>query len=293
MESLGIEHQTIPMDINGSGEDTKEAARILSGAVDLLLFSGGDGTAKDVMDGSSGQVPVLGIPAGVKMHSGVFAASPEAAGRVLDAFLRGEGSMETTEVIDIDEDAFREGVLQTRLHGYLQSPALPELMPGSKGPSQGDDGDQRQEIGQSVVNSMEGGVLYLIGPGSTAKACMEVLGLEHSILGVDAVMDGDLIATDLSAKEIEELANQSRKTMIVLGVIGGQGFILGRGNQQFTPLILRQVGKEGITVLCTPSKLSKLKVLRVDSGDPSLDEEFRGRIRVLVGYRRERIVEVV
>ncbi len=291
LTSMGVRHEILPLELGGSGQDTIEAVTAM-GDVDLLIFCGGDGTARDILDAAPG-LTVLGIPAGVKMHSGVFAATPEAAGDMLKAFLEGSTDLDMAEVMDIDEDAFRSGILKVELHGYMRSLTDAALMPGSKGPSDVSDQDQREDIGESVVTSMRPGVLYLIGPGTTAKACMDVLGLEHSILGVDAVRDRRLVASDISSEEIIRILEASEETCIVLGVIGGQGFILGRGNQQFTPDILRRVGVDNMIVLCTPSKLSRLKALRVDSGDPNLDDELRGMRRAVIGYGRERIVKVV
>lgn len=288
---LGVPHDIMPLELSGSRQDTVDAVTAM-GDVDILIFCGGDGTARDILD-TAPELTVLGIPAGVKMHSGIFAATPEAAGDMLQAFLEGRTDMDMAEVMDIDEEAFRSGILKVELHGYMRSLTDAVSMPGSKGPSDGSDQDQRDDIGQSVAESMRPEVLYLIGPGSTAKACMDVLRLQHSILGVDAVRDRRLVASDLSSDDIIGILEGSGEARIVLGVIGGQGFILGRGNQQFTPDILRRVGVDNLMVLCTPSKLSRLKVLRVDSGDPSLDDELRGMRRAVIGYGRERVVKVV
>ncbi len=291
LKRLDIPHGILPMKLSGSRIDTVDAASSM-GDVDLLLFCGGDGTARDILDGRS-DLTVLGVPAGVKMHSGVFASTPEAAGDMLQAFLEGRTESDAVEVMDIDEDAFRKGMLKVELHGYMRSLTDSSFMPGSKGPSDGSDRDQREEIGEGVAASMRAGAMYLIGPGATAKSCMDVLNLKHSILGVDAVMDRQLVATDLSSEGIMKILETTEEASIVIGVIGGQGFMLGRGNQQFTPEVLKRVGTNNIIVLCTPSKLSRLKVLRVDSGDPSLDDELRGMRRAVIGYGRERIVKVV
>ncbi len=293
LREMNLDHHDLGFDSVGGPEDTRRAAVMMEGLADLLLFSGGDGTARDIMDAVGGALPVLGVPAGVKMHSAVFAASPEAAGELLRAFAEGRVGETEAEVMDIDEDAFRLGSLDVRLHGYLRSLGDETLMPGSKGPSTGEDWEQREEIGQHVAESMAPGLLHLVGPGSTAKACMEAMGLPHSILGFDAVIDGRTVGKDLGSKEMMDLLDEHGRCAIVLGVIGGQGFFLGRGNQQLTPRIIERAGTDSLMVLCTPSKLDRVRVLRVDSGDPGLDRELRGRRRVIIGHRRERIVEVL
>ena len=68
--------------------------------------------------------------------------------------------------------------------------------------------------------------------------------------------------------------------------IGGQGFIFGRGNQQISPKVIRQVGLDNIVVVATKSKLDKLKSLRVDTGDPELDKALRAHeIDVVIDYK--------
>ncbi len=293
LHDMGLEHHDLSFGTAGGPEDTRQAGEMMKGLADLLFFSGGDGTARDIMEAVGGGLPVLGVPAGVKMHSAVFAASPEAAGELLRAFVDGNSAETEAEVMDINEDAFRVGSLDVKLHGYLRSLADDTLMPGSKGPSSGEDWEQREEIGQHIADGMSPGLLHIVGPGSTAKACMEVLGLQHSILGFDAVIDGKVTAKDLCSQEIMELLEEHGRCAIILGVIGGQGFFLGRGSQQLTPSMIERAGTDSLMIVCTPSKLDRVRHLRVDSGNPRLDQELRGRRRVIVGYGREKIVEVL
>lgn len=291
LETLGVKHSVIEMDPVCSRDDTLNAVKKME-ALDLLIFAGGDGTARDILDATGGRVPVIGIPAGVKMHSAVFASSPESAGKLIQEFILGNVNIAEAEVLDTDEEAFRDNRLDVRLYGVMPSIKDRLMMPGSKGPSAVWEEDEKKEIGQYVAETMDKDVIYLIGPGTTAKACLRWLGLKASILGVDAVKNEKLIGADLSESEILDIVG-NRDARIVVGVVGGQGFILGRGNQQLSARVLRSIGIQSLMVLCTPSKLHTLNVLRVDTGDPSLDAQLRGYTRVIVGYGKERVVRVV
>ena len=73
-------------------EDTMEAARLMvAKEVDLILFAGGDGTARNIHTAiGANNIPVLGIPAGVKIHSAVYAINPRSAGEVASLYLQGK-----------------------------------------------------------------------------------------------------------------------------------------------------------------------------------------------------------
>lgn len=279
-----------------TAEDTKEAAAALASiGVDLLLFAGGDGTARDVYEAIDSRVPVLGIPTGVKIHSAVYAVTPAAAGRLAARYLNGEASeTRDAEVMDIDEEAFRENRLSARLYGYMKTPYAPEYLQGGK------EGGVRQEpldleaIAADIRDEMEEGTLYIVGPGSSTAPVVEQFGAEKTLLGVDLLRDGELVASDANEEEIlSHLDGEEAK--IVVTVIGGQGFIFGRGNQQISPRVIRQVGRENIIVLATPQKLATLRgrTLRVDTGDPELDEELRGYYKVVTGYRRRTLIKAM
>jgi predicted polyphosphate/ATP-dependent NAD kinase len=279
-----------------TAEDTKKAATALADlGVDLLLFAGGDGTARDVYEAIDSRVPVLGIPTGVKIHSAVYAVTPAAAGRLAASYLNGEASeTRDAEVMDIDEDAFRENRLSARLHGYMKIPYAQEYLQGSK------EGGVRQEpldleaIAADITDEMEPGVLYIVGPGSSTRPVVEQFGAEKTLLGVDLVMDGELVARDVNEDQI--LAHlDGRDAKIIVTVIGGQGFIFGRGNQQISPEVIRKVGRDNVIVLATPQKLATLRgrPLRIDTGDPALDEELRGYYKVVTGYRRRTLIKAM
>lgn len=277
-----------------TADDTKRAANEMAGAgVDLILVAGGDGTMKDVVEAIGTRKPVLGIPTGVKMHSATFANTPEAAGLVAGRFL-GEGlPLQEAEVMDIDEDAYRENRLVAELKGYAQVPYEPVMIQATKEGSTGFELADQKAIARWTIELMERGRLYILGPGSTVRAVAEELGIYKStLLGVDLVLDFKLLARDVNESQILE-AIEDKPATIIVSPIGRQGFILGRGNQQLSPSVIRKVGKKNILVLATPHKLSMTPALKVDTGDRVLDEEIRGYIPVVVGYLQTHMVKVV
>lgn len=269
-------------------EDTCRAARrLLAEGVSILLFAGGDGTARDVYEAIGEALPVVGIPAGVKIHSPVYALSPERAGEMARRFLRREVTkLKSEEVLDIDEDAYRLGSVSTRLHGYLKVPDEARLMQGRKsGSALADEGAQKA-IALRVADSMEPEVVYVIGPGSTTRQVMAALDLPATLLGVDLVCNRQLMGADVSEKEILAAVN-GRECRIVITPIGGQGYIFGRGNQQLSPEVIRRAGRNHLMVMAAQTKLSALggRPLMVDTGDPALDRELEGYYKVMTGYR--------
>lgn len=273
-----------------TAEDTISAARALrEQGVDLIVFAGGDGTARDVFRAVGEGVPVLGLPAGVKMHSGVYAVSPESAAEIIIAMARGEWvDVGAEEVRDIDEDAFREGRVSTRYYGELLVPRLGQFLQNTKVSGREVESLAVADIAAEVVELMESETLYIIGPGSTTAAIMEALQLPNTLLGVDAVCNGELLGADLSAAALEDVCRQhSGEVVVVVTAIGGQGHILGRGNQQISPAVLRRAGSQNLWVVATKSKLTELagRPLLVDSNDRALDQALEGYIRVITGYR--------
>jgi predicted polyphosphate/ATP-dependent NAD kinase len=275
-------------------EDTVEIAqRILEEGVDLLVFCGGDGTARDVLNAVDSKVPVLGVPTGVKMHSSVFAVGPRAAARIALRFLWKELRLWEAEVMDVDEEAFREGRVSARLHGYLLSPYEPSLIQGSKMASATTENNLRNQaaIAIYVIENMKPDVVYIIGPGTTTRTIGDLLDAKKTLLGVDIFCNKSLTAKDVNEKQILEII-EGKPTRIIVTPIGGQGFIFGRGNQQISPKVIRQVGLDNITVIATENKMNNLKNLRVDTGDPELDVSLRNSIKVVTDYKRERNVPI-
>lgn len=271
-----------------SAADTEAAAVALAEhGVDLILFAGGDGTARDICAAVGERCPVLGIPAGVKIHSGVYAITPKAAGQIAAMLVQGElVTLSSGEVRDIDEEAFRAGQVRARYYGELLVPSEHRYLQHVKNGQREDESLVLDDIAAGFEESMEDGVCYVMGSGSTVAAIMETLGLENTLLGVDLVRDGELIAGDCTAEQLLALT-EGQVTRIVITPIGGQGHLLGRGNQQLSPELVRRAGREGLYVVSTKTKLKALdgRPLLVDSGDERLDRELAGLIPVHTGYR--------
>jgi predicted polyphosphate/ATP-dependent NAD kinase len=272
-----------------TSDDTREAIRrfVLAGC-DLVLFAGGDGTARDVFSEVGQSAVVLGIPTGVKIHSAAFARSPAAAGDVAADFLAGAvPGTRDAEVVDLDEEAYRHGIVNVRLFGYLKVPDRADLLQGSKVRSSGDDEDI-DGIGLNIAAGMEPGVRYVIGPGTTAKAALRALGLPYTLLGVDLVVDRQVVGADLSAAGLLA-ATAGRRTVLVVSPIGGQGHVFGRGNQQLSPELIRRAGRRGLVIAASPRKLASMRgrPLFVDTGDRTLDRQLTGYVRVVAGRHRE------
>jgi predicted polyphosphate/ATP-dependent NAD kinase len=280
---------------NTTTADTRNAAKdMLNAGVDLLLFAGGDGTARDILEAIGDSLPVLGIPAGVKIHSAAFSINPRSAGDLAVKYLRGETtSLRDEEVMDIDEQAYRGNQLSAKLLGYLKVPYEQTLLQTSKAGSPSEDQAAAEEIAIDFIENMEDDCIYVMGPGTTTRAIMRELGLKKTLLGVDAVKKGQLLLWDANEKQLLELIH-GKRARIVVSVIGGQGFIFGRGSQQVSPDIIRMVGRENVMVVATPNKLLSLKgrPLLVDTGDAEVDNMMTGYIQVITGYRRRTVYRV-
>jgi predicted polyphosphate/ATP-dependent NAD kinase len=279
-----------------TADDTVRAAGDMKDAgVDILLFVGGDGTARDVCRSIGTSLITLGIPAGVKVYSSVFSTSPKTGGELALKFLRGEiNDIIEAEVLDIDEDSFREGRLSVKLYGYLKIPYDSSYIPGGKVPSSHSESYDREAIAAELLDIIEDDVIYLIGPGSTTKEVMKLLNLDFSPLGVDAILNGKLIGKDLNERQIIYLIS-GRKAKVVVTPIGGQGYVFGRGNQQISPDVLRRIGKENVIIVATRGKLESLRgrPLLIDTGDESLDIELSGYYKVITGYREYTVYKAV
>jgi predicted polyphosphate/ATP-dependent NAD kinase len=275
--------------------DTKNAAKtLLDKDVDLLVFCGGDGTARDMMDIVDTRLPVLGVPTGVKMHSAVFAFNPESAARTTALFLFEGLPLKEAEVMDVDEEAFRNGRVSAKLYGYVLTPYEPDSIQSIKVASPISEDELRNQAAIAIYvieEIMKPDTVYILGPGTTTRTITDLLDEKKTLLGVDLLLNKKVIAHDANEKKILETI-QNRNTAIVVTPIGGQGFIFGRGNQQISSSVIRQVGTKNIIVVATKSKLSQLRKLRVDTGDPSLDKELRQPINVVTDYGEQNIMIV-
>ncbi|MBP1921648.1 putative polyphosphate/ATP-dependent NAD kinase [Halorubrum alkaliphilum] len=254
------------------------------GDVDLVLFVGGDGTATDVATALEGsEIPMLGVPAGVKVYSSVFAVSPEDAAEVAATFSR----TERREVMDIDEDAYREGEVHPELRAVARVPVAEDLQ-SSKQTASGTVESLAEGVADDIRNREGDGVTYVLGPGSTVGAIKAELGFEPSPIGVDVWRDGEVVTLD--ATEAEILAALGEENVVVVSPIGGQGFVFGRGNPQLSPAVIRECS---VTVVASRAKLDDVRALRVDTDDPELDAELAGWVRVRVGKFETRMMKIV
>ena len=299
-EDADFPAKILPMKIGRktSAKDTKLAVQLLIGAsVDLIVFVGGDSTAKDIFDAQQGcgEPPVLGVPSGVKMYSGIFAVSPPDAVDVVLAFAQQEAEITEFEIMDADEKAIRNDSLAVKLHGYMKGPFLPARIQGSKqiSPETTDEKDNQTAIAKFLIEEKQPEATWILGPGTTVKRVAELLGVEKTLLGVDIYRDGRVIL-DVDEEEILKEVNSWQNTWIVVSPIGHQGIIFGRGNQQISPEIIKRVGKQRTIVLATKSKLQNIegKILRVDTGDTNTDNMLTGYIRVVTDYREWRLMPV-
>jgi predicted polyphosphate/ATP-dependent NAD kinase len=269
-----------------TADDTRAAAtRFKAIGVDLILFVGGDGTARDLFDAVGDSVPAIGVPAGVKMYSGVFATHPRSAVRAADAFLNGPRHRTSlAPVLDIDEAALREGRVSTQLYGYLRVPTSRDAVQGIKSPTPETESEEVAQLAASLAKSIGPSSSVILGPGSTTRAIGHALGTESTLLGVDIVANGSLVVADASESELVDYIDQFGVDQIIVSPIGGQGFVLGRGNQQISPEVIRRTGPEHMTIAVTKGKLASLqgRPLLVDSGDQALDAELAGWARLTI-----------
>ncbi len=279
----------------GTARDTRRAVEAMAG-LDLIVFAGGDGTARDVTASLQPGTAILGIPCGVKMHSGVFAVSPEAAGSLLGDIVSAPDRIawvDDAEVMDIDEEALRAGRLAPRLFGHARVPVARNRMQAAKGGPRQDAGAALASAAAEIAAGMDPDTLYVIGPGTSAGTVMKALGHAPTILGIDAVRNGKVVARDARAADLESLAGDA-PVRIVLGVTGQQGFLIGRGNQQISPKLIATAGREGLIVLATDAKLAALAQpkLWIDTGDARLDTALAGFVRVHTGPGRETLMRI-
>jgi predicted polyphosphate/ATP-dependent NAD kinase len=287
---LAAAHDLDPLVVGDAGErtssrDTRRAARAMEReGVELLLFAGGDGTARDILEAIGDRLPVLGIPAGVKMRSGVFAASPEAAADTASQYLErpSRDALRDGEVADLDDEALADDRGAGQLYGVLRVPAgSGRVLPAKSGSLAASQAALDALCGE-LADELRRGGLFILGPGTTMQRILAQLGLDGTLLGVDVVCDGELLVRDAGERDLLDVT-RDRPATIVIGIIGGQGSLLGRGNQQISAEVIRRAGPDSIVIVAGLDKLQALDpcCLHVDTGDPDVD-------RLLAGYRRVR-----
>ncbi len=273
-----------------SAADTETAVKLLAAAdVELIVFVGGDGTARNILDALKGQqVPVLGVPSGVKMYSGIFAINPKDAAEAVAAFAEGRAEVANFEVMDADENAIRNDVFDVKLYGMLQGIMVPALIQGSKevSPTTVSEKESQIAIAKYVVEELPKDATLILGPGTTVERIAEELDVKKTILGVDIYQAGKA-TLDVDEKTLLLTVQDWKKTWLILSPIGHQGMLLGRGNQQISPEVVKQVGKKHVLVVATLNKLQGIdaRALRVDTGDEEANNLLRGEILVVTGYK--------
>jgi len=278
-------------DTHTSADDTEKTVQLcVDQGIDLLLFAGGDGTARNVfhaLDNTATAPPVIGVPAGCKIHSSVYAVTPTHAGELLSLIVKGRAlALTEASVMDIDEDEFRHDRVKAKLHGYLNVPAENQFMQNMKEGGITHKEITLQDIAAFIVETMDDDVLYLIGSGTTPKAILDELQLPHTLLGIDAVMNHQLLASDVDEKQIKTLLKTHKKVRLIITIIGGQGHVFGRGNQQISPDVIRRIGLDNIVIISSPEKIQSLngQPMRVDTGDEELNRTLYGMVPVITGY---------
>ena len=299
ISSLEIIHSS------SSSTDAKDTSQLVGSMIgsdiDLLVYAGGDGTTRDVVAALSEygrpELPIIGVPTGVKMHSGCFASSPKAAAEVLSAWLEGDLLLSSTEVLDLDEDLYRQGKWIVRLYAEAITPASPRWMQGSK---MRVEASGEEEIIQGLADHVretliDDRMMIVWGSGGTLRTIGGILGFDLSTLGIDITVGGNIIGSDLNENEIlSALKEHQGDVMLLLSPMGGQGFLIGRGNLQLSPDVLRIIGVNRVLGIVTPAKMLTLRSLRIETGDSEMDQRFSDKkyLKVLQGYRTTRVLKV-
>jgi len=278
--------------------DTKEACKkLLEKNVDLILFCGGDGTARDVFEIVDNKIPILGIPSGVKMHSGVFGINISSTAKMLNEFVNGRLTIGDAEIMDLDEDLYRRGKWNIRLFGIAKGIVEPTYVQVGKSSYESiSDDETKDELTEHIIDEIEryNDYLFLFGSGGTIEYISRKMNLDNTLLGIDAVYNKKIVGKDLNEEGLLKLLDNYPKTKVILSPIGAQGFILGRGNLQLSSKVIRKIGLDNIIVISTPSKLASTPIIRVDTGDRELDHLFVEKefMMVVIGYRMSRVVRI-
>jgi len=292
-----------------SAEDTINIVNsMIEQNVEIILYAGGDGTTRDIIgaleDIDSASTPILGIPAGVKMHSGSFGASPRSAAEAFAAWFSGDLLIAQTEVMDLDETLYRKGEWVVKMYAEAMSPGSPRWMQGSKQRIERvSEIEILESLGDHLRETIEedSELLVIWGSGGTLRTLGESIGFTITVLGIDVTLGNENIGTDLDENQLIEVINnhksqfgENAKILTLLSPMGGQGFLIGRGNLQLSPTVIRLIGIDNILAIVTPAKLATLNTLRIDTSDMDLDRQFQEKkyMKALQGYRTTRLIRI-
>ena len=297
----GVDYEPLqPSPTESTAKDTTSLVHdLLSSNVDAILYAGGDGTTRDIVNALNGhETPLIGVPAGVKMHSGCFATTPNAAAEVLLAFLQGDLMVAITEVMDLDEETYQKGEWKVRMYGEAWTPSSPRFMQGAKEQvERASEAETIEGLANHIGNLVEAdpNLMIIWGSGGTLRRMGEHLDVDLTLLGIDIQHKGTVYADLNETSLLQHLSDYDGPRLLLLSPMGGQGFLIGRGNLQLSPDVLRAIGLDSILGVATPSKLLGLSSVRIDTGDVSLDEEFQQRrfVKLLQGYRTTRVIRVL
>ena len=294
----------IPGEYTSTGKtpDTTDATStsefIKAHTPDLFLYAGGDGTTRDIVEAlGDREIPLVGVPGGVKMHSGCFATTPKAAAEVVWSFFTGDLMVARTEVMDLDEEVYRKGEWKVKMYGEAFTPASPRWMQGAKEQVQRESEEETLEaMSLHIANLVEENpdLMLVWGSGGTLRQMCKQIGHDSTLLGIDIQHAGKMY-NDLNESGLLEIIHEHKgEIKLLLSPMGGQGFLIGRGNLQLSPEVLRSIGTDNILGIATPAKLLGLNELRIDTGDEDLDAEIRAKkyLKVLQGYRTTRVIRV-
>jgi predicted polyphosphate/ATP-dependent NAD kinase len=281
-----------------TANDTKNACKIfLEKKVDLIFFCGGDGTARDIFKIIKNKVPILGIPSGVKMHSGAFGITTSASAMMLHEFVKQHLTIGDVEIMDLDEERYRKGEWNIKLFGVAKGIVEPTYVQVGKTSFESiSDNDIKDELAEHILDEIEQNTdyLFLFGSGGTIDYITKKLEIKNSLLGIDAVYNKKVVGSDLNEMGILNILKKYQKVKLILSPIGAQGFILGRGNLQLSPKVIKKIGLDNIIIISTPSKLASTPEIRIDTGDKELDKLFSEKefMMIVIGYRLSRVIKI-
>jgi predicted polyphosphate/ATP-dependent NAD kinase len=299
VSEIGIDFELININVSNEtvAQNTIDAAlALVNKRVDLILFAGGDGTARNICEVVGTKIPVLGIPTGVKMQSSAFAINPQMAGRLCFSFLNNEKiEFREGEVIDLDEEQYKSGNISTRLYGYVKIPYLHEHVQRLKSGTLKSEKYVQDAIAQDMIEKMNEDTIYMVGPGSTTKVLLGQLGLDGSLLGVDIISKSRLIIKDANCHQLLKQLNEDKNIELIIAPIGGQGFLFGRGNQQFTADVLGKLEKGSVNILSSPQKIISLngQPLFIDTGSEIINKKFSGYYNIISGYHQSIVYRAI